>query len=273
MSARPPWEELERPGRDAVEIDGVVVRRRSRVRLRPRPGGDVLDLALAGRTAVVEDLVESIDGDVQLAVLVEDDPGRDLGELRQPGHRFFFSPAEVEPLGPPPADADVPRILVAGIGNVFMADDGFGVAAVELLGRDELPAGVHVEDFGIRGMDLAYALAGYDVAVLVDAVPRGGPPGTLYVIEPELDEGAVAVDTHGMDPVKVLALANALGGPLPRVLVVGCEPGVRMRGDEDEIVAELSAPVRASLDEAVRLLRSLLDDLGAGQPMERRVEG
>jgi hydrogenase maturation protease len=274
MSARPPWEELERPGRDEVTIEGVVVRRRSRVRLRPRPGGDVLDLALDGRTAIVEELVETTDGEVQLAVCVEDDPGRDLGELRQPGHRFFFSPAEVEPLGPPPAaEAPAPRILVAGLGNVFMADDGFGVACVERLAREELPPGVRVEDFGIRGMDLAYALAGYDVAILVDAVPRGGRPGTLYVIEPELDEGAVAVDTHGMDPVKVLALAQALGDELPRVLVVGCEPAVRMRGDEDEIVAELSAPVRASLDEAVRLLRSLLGDLGAGQPTERRAGG
>ena len=72
----------------------------------------------------------------------------------------------------------------------------------------DLPAGVHVEDFGIRGMDLAYALEDYDVAVFVDALPRGNAPGTVYLIEPDLDEHAAAIDTHGMDPVKVLALAR-----------------------------------------------------------------
>ena len=92
------WEELERPAPDAVTVDGVEVRRRSRVRLRPRRGGDVFDVALAGRTAVVEEVVQSMEGGVHLAVTVEDDPGRDLGEERQVGHRFFFSPEEVEPV-------------------------------------------------------------------------------------------------------------------------------------------------------------------------------
>ena len=227
--------------------------------LRPGPGGDVFDVALAGRTAVVEELVEGVDGGVQLAVTVEDDPGRDLGEIRQIGHRFFFRPEEVEPLGPP-------RILVAGIGNVFLGDDGFGVeVANRLLGRAP-PAGVHVEDFGIRGMDLAYALAGYDVAVLVDASPRGQPPGTLYLIEPELgDEDLAGPDAHGMDPVKVLSLARALGEPLPRVLVVGCEPATRMTGDEDEVVAELSEPVSAAVDEAVRMVEGLTEELLEGR--------
>src|SRR4051794_6154992 len=100
------WEELERPGPDAVTVDGVELRARSRVRLRPRAGGDVFDLALAGRTAVIEGIDQDLDGNVKLAVAVDDDPGRDLGMRRQPGHRFFFSPDEVEPLadeaGPPP---------------------------------------------------------------------------------------------------------------------------------------------------------------------------
>jgi hydrogenase maturation protease len=220
----------------------------ARVRLRPRAGGDVFDLALAGRTAVVEQVVESMEGVVQLAVSVDDDPGRDLGQF---GHRFFFSPDEVEPLA---------RVLVAGIGNVFLADDGFGVALAGRLAGVELPDGVHVEDFGIRGMDLAYALADYDLAILLDAVPRGGEPGTLYVIEPTLEDGAAEFDAHGMDPVKVLGLARALGGPLPEVLAVGCEPALRMTGEEDEVVAELSEPVRAALDEAVRLVRSLIEE-------------
>jgi hydrogenase maturation protease len=268
------WEELERPGPDAVTVDGVELRRRSRVRLRPHPGGDVLDLALAGRTAVVEGIEQDLEGNLKLAVAIDDDPGRDLGLRRQPGHRFFFSPDEVEPLG---ADDEVPavagrRVLVAGIGNVFLGDDGFGVALADRLARGALPEGVEVVDYGIRGMDLAYALHdGWDAVVLLDAVPRGLPPGTLSVIEPDLDDVPVAVDAHGMDPVKVLGLARALGGPLPRTLVVGCEPRTVMTGDEEDVVATVSEPVRAALDEGVALVRSLLEDLlSEGQPKEER---
>ena len=143
---------------------------------------------------------------------------------------------------------------MAGIGNVFLGDDGFGVALAGRLATGALPAGVDVVDFGIRGMDLAYALGdGYDAAVLLDATPRGQAPGTLYVIEPELDEPSeVALDAHGMDPVKVLALARTLGGSPPRVLVVGCEPPARMSEDDEVVVAELSEPVRAALDDGGR---------------------
>jgi hydrogenase maturation protease len=123
---------------------------------------------------------------------------------------------------------------------------------------------VHVEDFGIRGLDLAYALAGYDLAILVDAVPRGAPPGTLCVIEPEALDGDVGVDAHGMDPVKVLGLARALGEPLPQILVLGCEPAIRMTGEEDEVVAELSAPVRGAVDEAVRMVQALVEERTEG---------
>jgi hydrogenase maturation protease len=265
------WEELERPAPDVVTVDGTTVRRGSRVRLKPRAGGDVFDIALADRTAVVEEIVQSMEGVVHLAVTVEDDPGRDLGVEKQIGHRFFFAPEEVEPVGEaPPAVPAVPRILVAGIGNVFLGDDGFGVAVADRLSRSELPAGVDVEDYGIRGMDLAYALHEYDVALFVDATPRGQAPGTLYVIEPELDDDApVGPDAHGMDPVKVLALARALGGSVPRVLVIGCEPATRMSADDEEIVAELSEPVRAALESAVRLVESLVDDLR----QERTVKG
>ena len=257
------WEELERPAPDAVLVDGVRLRSRSRVRLRPRAGGDVLDLALAGRTAVIEGIDQDLEGEVRLAVVVDDDPGRDLGERRQPGHRFFFSLDEVEPLGAErTAEPPAGRILVAGIGNVFLGDDGFGVALAARLARRELPAGVEVVDFGIRGMDLALAMqGGLEVVVLLDATPRGGRPGTLYVIEPEVDEDELALDAHGMDPVKVLALARALGGSPPRMLVVGCEPQTRMDADAEEIVATLSEPVRAALDEAVRLVESVLEEL------------
>jgi hydrogenase maturation protease len=255
------WEELERPGPDAVAVEGIELRRGSRVRLRPRAGGDVFDVALAGMSAVIEGIEQDMEGNVQLAVTVDADPGRDLGERRQPGHRFFFSLDEVEPLGREAAPEDVRRILVAGIGNVFLGDDGFGVALAGRLARRELPAGVEVVDFGIRGMDLAYAMDAYDAVLLLDATPRGEAPGTLYVIEPELDEGEAAIDTHGMDPVKVLALARALGGTPPRTLVVGCEPQTRMSEDDEHVVAELSEPVRLALDEGTRLVESLLAEL------------
>ena len=106
----------------------------------------------------------------------------------------------------------------------------------------------------------------------MDAVPRGGAPGTLYVIEPDVEavESIEAgPDAHGMDPVKVLALARGLGDPLPRVLVVGCEPATVPSEDED-LSAELSEAVRAALDGAVRMVESLLDDLTSGQPNEKR---
>jgi len=254
------WEQLERPAPDSVTVDGVELRRRSRVRLRPRSRADVFDVALDGRTAIVEELVESMEGVVQLAVTVEDDPGRDLGTDRQIGHRFFFSADEVEPLDPVEPAIAGQRILVAGIGNVFFGDDGFGVAVAGRLAASTLPPGVDVVDFGIRGMDLAYALRDYDVAIFLDAVPRNGPPGTLYVIEPELDGTHVGPDAHAMDPVKVLALADGLGDPLPRVLVVGCQPAV-VPGEDEDLLAELSEPVRAALDRAVRMVESLLDDL------------
>ncbi len=255
------WEQLERPAPDAVTVAGVELRRRSRVRLHPRRAADVFDLALNGKTAVVEEIVESMEGTIQLAVTVEDDPGRDLGADRQIGHRFYFTPEEVEPLDDEPITAPALRVLVAGIGNVFLGDDGFGVEVVTRLARSKLPAGVVVEDFGIRGMDLAYALQDYDVAVFVDALPRGNTPGTLYLVEPEPDDGAVAVEAHGMDPVKVLALARNLSERMPRVLVVGCEPATILDIEKDALSAELSEPVRASLDEAVRMVESLLDDI------------
>ena len=242
---------------------GVEVGRGSRVVLRPRAGADIFDRAIAGKVAVVDRVDEDMEGSVQLAVVVEDDPGRDLGEMRQPGHRFFFSPEEVEPLaGQPQPPA---RVLVAGIGNIFMGDDAFGVEVARRLAQRRLPAGVEVGDFGIRGIDLMYALGeGYDAAVFVDAVPRGEAPGTLSVIEPELEEGEATLDAHGMDPVKVLSLARQVGSVPERVLVVGCEPAVRMTGDEEEVVGELSEPVRAAIDDAVGLVESVIRELMEG---------
>lgn len=259
------WEELERPGPDAVTVGASKLRAGSRVRLHPKAGGDIWDLALEGRAAVIEAIEQDLEGRTTLAVVVEDDPGRDLGFARQPGHRFFFSCDEVEPLPPSgtPAEART-RILVAGIGNVFLGDDGFGVALAGRLARRALPAGVEVVDYGIRGMDLAFAIQeGYDAVVLLDATPRGQAPGTLYVIEVDPGEGEseATIDTHGMDPGKVLGLVRALGGTVPNTFVVGCEPQTRMTGDEEDVVAQLSEPVLTALDPAIKLVESLLEDI------------
>src|SRR5438270_393391 len=126
-----------------------------------------------------------------------------------------------------------------------------------------LPDGVQVVDFGIRGMDLAYALLeDYDAVILVDAAPRGEKPGSLYLIEPQLDQdGEVTLDTHGMDPLKVLALARALGARPTRTWLVACEPGRLVDGDDyEDVLVDLSAPVQAAVDEAVSMVESLVDE-------------
>lgn len=260
------WEELERPAPDSVAVSGGQLRAGSKVRLHPRAGGDVFDLVLEGRTAVVEAVEQNLDDEIVLAVVVEDDPGRELGFARQPGHRFFFSPAEVEFLPdelPGRCAQQGRRILVAGIGNVFLGDDGFGVALSDRLARRQLPEGVEVVDFGIRGMDLAFAMQdGYDAVVLLDAAPRGQPPGTLYVIEADPDSSPeMTVDAHGMDPVQVMALVRTLGGAPPPTYVVGCEPKTRMRLDDEDLDVSLSESVRAALEPAVKLTESLLEDI------------
>jgi hydrogenase maturation protease len=157
------------------------------------------------------------------------------------------------------------RVLVAGVGNIFLGDDGFGVEVVRRLAERALPEGVEVKDFGIRGMDLAYALQeDYEVVVFVDAVPRGEEPGTVYLIEPEIEEnGEVSLDTHGMDPVKVIKLSRALGAEPTRTLVVGCEPLVVLSGEDyDDMSMELSEPVQAAVGEAVKLVESLVEEIG-----------
>jgi hydrogenase maturation protease len=263
---RPPWEELEAPGRASVEIGGVTVAAGSRVLLCPRAGRDILDLALTGRTAVVEGVDESLEGEVHLAVVLEDDPGRALGEGRQIGHRFFFAVDEVTPLEDlerDPARPRPPRVLVAGIGNVFLGDDGFGVAVAQRLAQRELPAGVRAVDFGIRGIDLVHALQDDpDVAILVDALPGDQAPGTLTVLEPELARHDPAgIEPHAMDPLSVLHTARRLGAAPGRTLIVGCEPLTRMTGEEPDVVMELSPPVAAAVEDAAALVEALLAEL------------
>lgn len=153
------------------------------------------------------------------------------------------------------------RILIAGIGNVFLGDDGFGVAVAQRLAKRHLPAGVVVMDAGIRGLDLTYALMDhYDAAILVDATQRGGAPGTLYVIEPEPDlEPPSLLDAHSMQPARMLAFLRASGSRLGLLRIVGCEPE-RFGSDEDPCM-ELSPRVEASLDAATDLVESVMSDM------------
>lgn len=159
-----------------------------------------------------------------------------------------------------------PRILVAGIGNIFLGDDAFGVEVARRLLDRPLPEGVRVVDFGIRGFDLTFAMLEDAAAViLVDAAPRGEPPGTLYVIEPEPNEsdepepGELLIDPHSMDPGRVLRLVRALGGRAKRVLLVGCEPMIV--GTDEDFVSGLSEPVQSAVDEAVRMVESLVREI------------
>ncbi|MCX5152169.1 hydrogenase maturation protease [Streptomyces sp. NPDC048550] len=156
------------------------------------------------------------------------------------------------------------RILIAGIGNVFLGDDGFGVETVRRLSEPGcgLPDRVEVVDIGVRGVHLAYQLLdGYDTLVLVDATARGGAPGTLYLIE-AAGAGSIApqspvLDGHQMSPDAVLALLDTLcagtgGTPPRRIWVVGCEPECLDEG------IGLSAPVAAAVPEAVRMVLDLV---------------
>jgi hydrogenase maturation protease len=157
------------------------------------------------------------------------------------------------------------RVLVAGIGNIFQSDDAFGVEVAQRLAGRTLPAGVRVEDFGIRGVHLAYELLdGYDGLVLIDAVPMGEPPGTLAVIAPELgasgahgDGMAPAVDAHTMSPDVVLTTLANLGGSVRQMYVLGCQPA-----NLDEGMG-LTPPVAAMVDSAVELCLQLVSDIVA----------
>jgi hydrogenase maturation protease len=145
------------------------------------------------------------------------------------------------------------KILIACVGNIFLGDDGFGVEVAAALSKRNLPQGVSVKDFGIRGFDLAYALLDpWDEIIIVDALPRGEPAGTLYVLEPDAARADMELNPHGMDPVRVLNLAASMGSITAKVLVVGCEP--HDFGDELEGRMGLSMPVQAAVEEACNMI-------------------
>lgn len=162
------------------------------------------------------------------------------------------------------------RMLIAGVGNIFLGDDAFGPEVARRLAAEDLPGWVRVADYGISGMHLAYDLAeGYETAILVDAAPRGGEPGTVTVLEVEAEHrrdlaaaagplGASQLfDSHGMQPDVVLGVLDMLGGGGPaRTLVVGCEPAVV------DYAMELSEPVAGAVDEAVQVILGLVAEAG-----------
>lgn len=155
----------------------------------------------------------------------------------------------------------MPKILVACVGNIFFGDDAFGVEVARRLRGRELPDDVVVTEFGIRGYDLAYALMEeWDRVILVDALPLGGVPGTVYTLEPELPdqkEHSCELDAHSMSPVSVLKLVHTLGGRPRRVLVVGCEPA-RLEPDREGRIG-LSPPVEAGVNDAVMMIEDLIN--------------
>ncbi|GAA0535536.1 hypothetical protein GCM10011581_25030 [Saccharopolyspora subtropica] len=180
-----------------------------RVRLNPSRRSDVVDLALAGRIAVVDRLERGMDGSEHVVVSLLDDPAFDLGPMSQLGHRFFFAPDEVEPI----SAGTAPRLLVASAGDERQPGGTFGREVLDTLRRHGLPTGARTADFGIRTADFLAALGDCDVAVLVCAARRDDPPGSLAVAEVTPDE-----------------LGRLLGGTPPetrgtcRSFVVTCEP-------------------------------------------------
>ena len=298
------------PGEDyappeSVVIAGRIAKAGDRVLLHPGRGRqgtltDAMDMMLDGKTARIEVIQQDFENRIYLVVTLDIDPGREQWDERMlPGHRFFFFPEEVDLLEESRGEESIEgttnlkstleqakkqklpirRILIACIGNIFLGDDSFGVeVAQKLTSRTNrrYPEGVHVIDFGIRGIDLAYSLLdGYDALILVDAISRGGAPGTLYLIEPDMvgidpEKGIVAgraaMEAHSMDPLKVLAFARTLGAqPIPTFLI-GCEP-LPLDDSEEHIAMqmELSEPVRSALDEAVKMIDSLVDELSGSK--------
>ena len=158
------------------------------------------------------------------------------------------------------------KILIAGIGNIFQGDDAFGCEVIRELAQADLPPHITITDFGIRGDDLAYALTdGYDLAIMVDAVPCQKSPGTVYLIEPDLDRlndlVPAPVNAHSLNPLAVLQMARSVGAHGKKLLLVGCEPA-SFENDGGEI--GLSDPVRRAIPDAVEMVRSLVTEALAG---------
>lgn len=168
------------------------------------------------------------------------------------------------------------RILIAGLGNVFLGDDGFGIEVANKLLEDPPPGDVYIVDFGARGSHLVFALLDdYDLVILIDAARRGRRPGDIYLLEPDIPLGLAGqpaeglFDPHNMDPAGVVRLVATMGGRIGRLLLVGCEPmpiGRASLGDG------LSEPVHGAVDCAVGLIHRLVaqqqrDPMPAREPL------
>ena len=152
-------------------------------------------------------------------------------------------------------------ILVAGIGNIFFGDDAFGSEVARRMLQRQLPVNVVVKDFGIRAVDLLYSLLdNYDRVIIVDATPRGGEPGSIYLIEPAESDFAPgegpSLDPHSMNPMRVLALALSMGAEIRNVRIVGCEPGPM----SDPETIGLSPRVVLAVPTAIELIESLVQE-------------
>jgi len=171
------------------------------------------------------------------------------------------------------------KILVAGIGNIFLGDDGFGPAVATLLASRNLGGDVLVKDYGIRSYDLVFALLQpYQTVFLVDAISKGGTPGSLYLIEPSIETEVLhGVDAHSMDPRRVLQMVRDMGGTTSHILIVGCQPATfGQEGEFDEGSMELSEPVQAAVEQAADWVESLVrqarDRINETKSEERKVE-
>jgi hydrogenase maturation protease len=163
------------------------------------------------------------------------------------------------------SDDQLRSILVAGVGNAWLRDDGFGGEVARRLGERTLPPGVSVMDAGTGGLDLAYeVMRGYDALVILDVSKQGGDPGTLYVMEPDEDsvqggiEDGEVINPHGMDPQTVLRFVKSLGAWPGRVVVIACEPA-----EVEEMGWGLSESVSEAVDRAVGLVLETVDELRA----------
>jgi hydrogenase maturation protease len=183
--------------------------------------------------------------DPEVLMIREQGPGRGSREVHAGPEAVRADPCNVRP-----------HTLVAGVGNIFLGDDGFGCEVARHLSRSEVPAGVRVVDYGIRGMHLAYDLIdGWDLLVLVDALPDRGMPGRLEVLEVRAEHlGAGGLDAHGMAPLAMLSSLEALGGQLPRTVLVGAQ--VADTGDQ----IGLSPQVQDAIPGAVGAIQTLLHD-------------
>ncbi|MCZ4492887.1 MAG: hydrogenase maturation protease [Conexibacter sp.] len=163
------------------------------------------------------------------------------------------------------------QILVAGVGNAWLQDDAFGGECARRLEARGVPSGVTVMDFGTGGLDLAYEIMrGYDALVLLDASRQGGEPGTLYVLEPSMEELAGPIEDgdvinpHGMDPQTVLRFVAAIGGFSGRVVVIGCEPG-----EVDDVGVGLTPAIEGAVERALEVVSETLDELRTDAAYQR----